>query len=212
METSQNMNKGTHSGRITRLEPQSDWDSFSLRTGFPKGEREIFPSPTGMTKSHLSGLGMEETTQEGRTVETLSPQQWIPQRRGRPRKNKEVVETKLSDESRAQSIVEKLLMRIVRLEPLDASGSNYQETTQQLKQAKLSIIELYHENRKLRQQGREGNATWLKRQLREAQDTIVQLREAQQLSEERNAKHSRECEVVEEIARMALANEKKNQD
>jgi hypothetical protein len=171
-------------------------------------------------------------------VETLSPQQRIPQRRGRPRKNKEAVETKLSDEPRAQSITEKLLMRVIRLEPLegtsresrsrtrrmDASGSNDQETTQQLKQAKLSIAKLYQENRKLRQQlatkiteasttqGREGNATWLKRQLREAQDTIVQLREAQRLSEERNARHSRECEAVEEIARAALASEQKKQD
>jgi hypothetical protein len=126
-------------------------DSFSLRTGFLKGKREIFPLPMGMTKSHLSGLRMEETTQEGRTVEILSPQQWIPRRRGIPRNNKEVVETKLSDESREQLIVEKLLMHIVRLEPLDASGSNYQETTQQMKQEKISIIELYQQNMKLRQ-------------------------------------------------------------
>jgi phage shock protein A len=54
--------------------------------------------------------------------------------------------------------------------------------------------------------------TWLKRQLREAQDTIVQLREAQRLSEERYAKHSRECEAAEEIARAALASEQKKQD
>jgi hypothetical protein len=166
MVTSQNMKKGTHSGRITRPEPQSDWDSFSLRTGIPKGEREIFPSPTGTTTSHRSGLGKEETAQEGRMVEALSPQQRIPQRRGRPRKNKEVVETKLSDEPHARSIAEKLLMRVVRLEPLegtsresrsrtrrmDASGSNDQETAQQLKQAKLAIVELYQENRELRQQ------------------------------------------------------------
>jgi hypothetical protein len=35
--------------------------------------------------------------------------------------------------------------------------------------------------------------TWLKRQLREAQDTIIQLHEAQRMSEERNAKHFKEC-------------------
>jgi predicted RNase H-like nuclease (RuvC/YqgF family) len=69
-----------------------------------------------------------------------------------------------------------------------SQGANSQETSQQLKQAKLAIVELYQENRELRQQlatktteasttqGREGNVTWLKRQLREAQDTIVQLR------------------------------------
>jgi hypothetical protein len=37
-------------------------------------------------------------------------------------------------------------------------------------------------------QGHEGNTTWLKRQLREAQDTIVQLREAQRVSEEQKMK------------------------
>jgi hypothetical protein len=37
-------------------------------------------------------------------------------------------------------------------------------------------------------QGREGNLTWLKRQLREAQDMIVQLRESQRVSEEQNMK------------------------
>jgi hypothetical protein len=70
-------------------------------------------------------------------------------------------------------------------------GTNVREPSQQLKQAQLAIAELYQENRELRQQlaaktlevsasqGHEGNMTWLKRQLREAQDTIVQLRETQ---------------------------------
>jgi hypothetical protein len=69
------------------------------------------------------------------------------------------VETKLSDEPRARSIVEKLVMHVVLLEPLegisrgsrmrrmDALGSNDQDTTHQLKQEKLAIIELYHEKR-----------------------------------------------------------------
>jgi len=38
------------------------------------------------------------------------------------------------------------------------------------------------------QQGREGNVTWLKRQLQEVQDTIVQLHEAQRVSKEQNMK------------------------
>jgi hypothetical protein len=95
METSQNMKKGTRSGRIARPQPQSDWDSFFLITGIPKDEREIFPSPAGTTTSHHAGLGKEETMQEGRKVDALSPQQWIPQRRGRTRKNKEFVETQI---------------------------------------------------------------------------------------------------------------------
>jgi hypothetical protein len=107
---------------------------------------------------------------------------------------------------------------------MDVMGTNDQDPSQQLKQVKLAIAELYQENRELRQQlatktievsaaqGREGNMTWLKRQLREAQDTIVQLCEAQRLSEERYAKHSRECEAAEEKARATLASEQKKQD
>jgi hypothetical protein len=60
------------------------------------------------------------------------------------------------------------------------------------------IAELYQENRDLwRQlaakdqeipssQGRVGSTVWLQRRLREAQDTIVQLREAQRAAGEKN--------------------------
>ena len=61
-------------------------------------------------------------------------------------------------------------------------------------------------------QGREGNVTWLKRQLREAQDTIVQLREAQRGLEELNMKHLREREAVGEKVRADLANAQKRHD
>jgi phage shock protein A len=53
-------------------------------------------------------------------------------------------------------------------------------------------------------QGHEGNVAWLKRKLREVQDTIVQLRETQRLMEERHMKYSRECETTEKEARVAL--------
>jgi hypothetical protein len=46
-------------------------------------------------------------------------------------------------------------------------------------------------------QGHEGNVAWLKRQLREVQDTIVKLQETQRFSEEIHTKHSRECEAAE---------------
>jgi hypothetical protein len=80
---------------------------------------------------------------------------------------------------------------------------------------------LYQENRELRQQlaektleastsqGREGNMTWLKRQLREAQDTIIQLCEAQRMSEERIAKHFKECGPAMENIHAALASAQK---
>jgi hypothetical protein len=74
METSQNMKKGTRSGRITKPEPQSDWDSFSLTTGIPKDKKGFFLYPGTMT-SHCTELGVEGTMQEGRIVEALSPQQ-----------------------------------------------------------------------------------------------------------------------------------------
>jgi hypothetical protein len=60
---------------------------------------------------------------------------------------------------------------------MDVMGSNDQETTQQLKQVKLSIVKLYQENRMLRQQlatkiteastaqGSKGSVAWLKRKL-----------------------------------------------
>jgi hypothetical protein len=157
-------------------------------------------------------------------LEALSPQQSIPQRRGRPRKNKETGEAQAPSDPRAKSIVEELLMCAIRLEPVegpsretcdrrrrtDTEGTDIREPSQQLKQAQLAIAELYQENRELRQQlaaktleastsqGREGNVTWLKRQLREAQDTIIQLREAQRMSEERNAKHFKECGLAME--------------
>jgi hypothetical protein len=110
-----------------------------------------------------------------------------------------------------------------RTREMDTTGVNDQEPSQQLKQAKLAITELYQENMELRRQlatktmeasaaqGHEGNVAWLKRQLREAQDTIVQLCEAQRLSEERHTKNSRECEATEKEARAALASAQKKQ-
>jgi hypothetical protein len=94
-------------------------------------------------------------------------------------------------------------MRAIRLEPVkgtsrenwsrtrreDAKGIEVREPSYQLNQEKFAIIEIYKENMELRQQlaantlevsasqGREGYATWLKIQLREVQDIIIQLRE-----------------------------------
>jgi hypothetical protein len=63
----------------------------------------------------------------------------------------------------------------------------------------------------LAMEGHEGNVAWMKRQLREAQDTIVQVREEQRLSKERHTKHSRECKVIEKETRTTLANAQKKQ-
>jgi hypothetical protein len=73
-------------------------------------------------------------------------------------------------------------------------GSPVESPTQQLERAQLAIVELYQENRELQSQlavknrevsvsqGHEGSTVWLQRRLREAQDTIVQLREAQRMT------------------------------
>jgi len=55
-------------------------------------------------------------------------------------------------------------------------------------------------------QGCEGNMTWLKRQLWEAQDKIMQLHKAQRASKELNIKHLREREATEEKVHVDLAN------
>jgi hypothetical protein len=75
MVTSQIINKAMRSGKIARLKPQSDWDSFSLTTGIPKDKRGIFSLPTGTTTSHHAEHGVEGFTQEGRAMEALSHQQ-----------------------------------------------------------------------------------------------------------------------------------------
>jgi hypothetical protein len=216
----------------------SNWDSFFLTAGIPKDPKGDFPLPAERVISHRVEAGVEEAVQEGKMLEALSPQQKIPWRRGRPKKNKEAGETRVPSEPRARSAAEELLMRAIRLEPVegtsreswsrmrrtDVEGTDVRESSQQLKQVQLAITELYQENRELRQQlavktlevsasqGHEGNVTWLKRQLREVQDTIVQLRETQRMSEERNVKHFRECEATGEKVCAALASAQKKHD
>jgi hypothetical protein len=84
---------------------------------------------------------------------------------------------------------------------LGEENANIQEMKQQLKQAQQVISQFYQENRELKRQlteniietptsnsragqlpptsptAREKNVNWLKKQLREAQDVIIELRE-----------------------------------
>jgi hypothetical protein len=74
-----------------------------------------------------------------------------------------------------------------RARKVDVMGENEEAPSQQLKQEKLAIVELYQENRELRRQlatktaeasaaqSHGGNMAWLKRKLREAQNIIIQL-------------------------------------
>jgi hypothetical protein len=75
---------------------------------------------------------VEEVTLGGRMLEAMPPQQQIPQRRGRPRKNKEACENQILIESCARSVAEALLMHDIRLEPIEntsrGSGSGTRRT------------------------------------------------------------------------------------
>jgi hypothetical protein len=102
METSQSIRKGTQSSKIARSKPQNDWESFSPAAGIPKDVKGVIPLPTEKTRSNHAEPEAEGFAQEGKTVEAPSPQQQMPRRRGRPRKNKEVVEARFSEESTCQ--------------------------------------------------------------------------------------------------------------
>jgi hypothetical protein len=215
MGTPQNSRWGLRGSRSTRLEPQNAWDSFLFAAGVPEASKgDSYLHVENIVSPHVEAE-VEEVTSEGHKLEATLPQQQIPWRRGRPRKNKEVGgESQVPIESCARSAAEEFLMHAIWLEPVEttsrgsgsqtrreeASGSNVRGPNPQLEQAQLTIAELYQENRELRwqlvaknlevsaPQGHEGNTTWLKRQLREAQDTIVQLREVQRVSEEQTMK------------------------
>jgi hypothetical protein len=132
---------------LSSSRPQNDWESFSPIASIPKGVKGVIPLPTETIRSNRMEPEAERLVQGGKTVEVSSPQQKIPQRRGRPRKNKEVEEAQVSEEPHARSVAEELLMRAIRLEPargssresrrrtrkMDITGANDQEPSQQLK-------------------------------------------------------------------------------
>jgi hypothetical protein len=129
METSQNIRKGVRSSRMARTQPPKDWDSFSLTIGIPKDPKGVFPLPAKPMISHRAELRVERPEQAGRIVEALSPQQWISWRRVRPKKNKEAEETRTLDEPYARSCAEKLLMRAIRLEPVEGTSRERRNRT-----------------------------------------------------------------------------------
>jgi hypothetical protein len=132
MGTPQNIRRGTRSSRSARLEPQSAWDSFLLAVGIPEVSKGGSYLCVEMMISHRAKAEVEEVVLEGRTLEDMPPQQQIPRRRGRPRKNKEAGETQIPSEPCARSAVEELLMRAIRLEPVEVtsrgSGSGMRRT------------------------------------------------------------------------------------
>jgi hypothetical protein len=163
MGTPQNSRWGLRGSRSARPEPQNAWDSFLFAAGVPEASKGDSYLRVEMMVSPRAEAEVEEVTPEGLRLEGTLPQQQIPWRRGRPRKNKEVGENQIPIESCARSVVEEFLMRAIRLEPVEttsrgsgsrmrrteASGSNVREPSQQLEQAQLAIAELYQENREL---------------------------------------------------------------
>jgi hypothetical protein len=143
----------------------NNWDSFLVTTDIPKDPKGYFSLPMKRVTSHRTVAKMGRTMEEGNILESLSPQHSIPRRRGRPRKNKEFRKTQVPSEPHANSAAEELLMCTIQLEHvegssqeiwsrrrrIDTEGTDVRDFLQQLKQEKLDIVELYQENRELRQ-------------------------------------------------------------
>jgi hypothetical protein len=177
-----------------------DWDSFMISADIPRDPKGDIPLSARETTFHSAGVRKEDVTGKGKEIEDSSSHQPTPRKRGRPRLIKKPEEIQAPSEPRTQSVAERLLMRVVRLEPVEGSSMgigermrrsgdenmNVQESSvAKLKQAQLAIAELYQENKELRRQlaertiemptsqSRAGNVNWLKRQLREAQYVII---------------------------------------
>jgi hypothetical protein len=207
------MGLGPRGSRSARSEPQHAWDSFGSASHV--FESPIGGGGFGSEMVSVSSMEIEAekgVSEEGTLVNAPS-QEPKPWRRGRPRKDTaKREETHLSAELSACPVVEEFV-ELPHLSELvgiidrgdgsrkgrgKALGPHVESLIQQLERAKLAIAELYQENRELRHQlvekyqgitssqGHAGSMVWLQRWLREAQDTIVQLREAQHAVEERD--------------------------
>jgi hypothetical protein len=140
MATSQNVRKGTQSGRSARNETQSDWDSFSLIAGTPKDPKGFSLLIMEARISHRSEPGVEDAThQEGNMLEGLSPQQQMPGRRGNPRKNKEVGETQVPNKPRARSTGKELIMHTIQLEPVKGTSQGTESKTRRTDAAGTNV-------------------------------------------------------------------------
>jgi hypothetical protein len=132
----------------------------------PRDPRGDSPLPVEKVTSHHAEVEIGRTAEEINSLEALYPQQMIPQRRVKLRKNKENGEAQAPSELHAKSDTKELLMHAIQLEPVEGpsrktygrrirrntEGMDVRESSQQLKQAQLTTVELYQENRGLRQQ------------------------------------------------------------
>jgi hypothetical protein len=86
---------------------------FYLQLDIPKDPKGEPPLHTGKKTSHIAEEKIGRAAEKGNTLEALSPQQSIPQKRGRPRKNRETGEVQAPSELCAKSVVGELLMHTI---------------------------------------------------------------------------------------------------
>jgi hypothetical protein len=92
------------------------WDLFLLAAKIPRDPKGDAPLPTGKETSHSTKAEIGRVAEKGKTLESLSPQQSMPQKRGRPRNNGEIRKAQAPSKLCEKSITEELIMCIIRLE------------------------------------------------------------------------------------------------
>ena len=88
-------------------------DLFLLTVGIPRDPKGDSPLLAGKVTSQRTEAEIRRTTEEGKTLAATSPQQSIPRKRGRPRKNKETGEAQVPSEPCTKSVARELLMRAI---------------------------------------------------------------------------------------------------
>jgi hypothetical protein len=86
------------------------WNLFLLATDIPRDPKGDSSLPMGKETSHSAEAEIGRAAEKEKTLEASSPQQSIPQKRGRPRKNRETGKAQAPNEPRAKSVAEELLM------------------------------------------------------------------------------------------------------
>jgi hypothetical protein len=166
MATSQSTRKGTQSSRTARSEAPKDWDSFSPAGRHSQRRVRNYSLPTEKTRSNRGKSEAEGFIQEGNNKSPLSPTTNASEEGQAEKEQGDHGSSNFRRTVHVRLIAEELLRRAIRLEPAggsshedrsrtrkeDITGENEEEPSQQLKQAKLAIAELYQENMELRRQ------------------------------------------------------------
>jgi hypothetical protein len=202
MGSPSSMGRGLRGSQSARSHPQRTWDSFLwVSRGTTIGPE--------VASSSRDELGVVADTSGRNTLEVAPSPGPKSRRRGRPKKKIwEGEGDRPKAEPKVRPACEESVMPTDRSQLVEtadkggkrgkgrskSSGSSVGNSAQQLEQAQIAIAELYQENRELRRQlvektqgisppqGRGGSVVWLQRQLREAQDTIVELRDTQRMA------------------------------